>query len=371
MIYLDHGATSFPKPPAVVRSMAWAAGHLANPGRGGYREAMAASQLVYRCREEAADLFSCRPEQVVFTPGCTQALNMAIRTLVKPGMIVAISGFEHNAVTRPLHALGARVRVCGRRLFDPEDTLRDFETALRQGAKAAVFTHVSNVFGYILPVKELAELCRRHGVPFVIDAAQSAGSIPIDFEALGADFVAVPGHKGLLGPQGVGLLLCSRLPDVLIAGGTGSQSENAAMPDFLPDRGEAGTQNVPGIAGLLAGIREVRRRGVENIGARERMLCRECAKALEKLGFRVFSGPCQAGTVSFQPKGDCEELALALGCRGIAVRSGLHCSPLAHESAGTLTGGTVRVSFGHDGSFRQLRGLLRTLEAQSLKKFHD
>ena len=171
MIYLDHGATSFHKPPEVFRAVCSAMHTCANPGRGGYKAAMEANKQVFRCREEAAALFDCNPEQVVFTSNCTHGLNIALRTLVKSGTKVVVSGFEHNAVTRTLHLLSAEVCVAGRRLFDWADTLTAFEKQLRAGAQVAVFTHVSNVFGYILPVEQLAGLCRSYGVPFVIDAA--------------------------------------------------------------------------------------------------------------------------------------------------------------------------------------------------------
>ena len=357
MIYLDNGATSFPKPTQVETAMVKALRTCGNPGRGGYPAAMAAAETLYRCREVAGKLFDCGEEQVVLTSGCTHGLNMAIRTLVKPGDRVLISGFEHNAVTRPLHLLGARVRLCGRRLFDWQDTLQKWEEALKEGADCAVFTHVSNVFGYILPVEEIGALCRKYGVPFVVDAAQSAGSLPVSLQKWGADFVAIPGHKGLLGPEGTGLLLCNRLPEPLIAGGTGSESANPNMPAFLPDRGEAGTPNVPGIAGLTAGMELVRRLGIEQIFQREHRAAMACAHRLEKLGFRVFAGAHQAGTVSFLPKGDCEAVADFLAKRSIAVRAGLHCAPLAHESAGTLETGTVRISFGHEASRYQVENL--------------
>ncbi len=359
MMYLDNGATSFPKLPQVHRAMEKALTRCANPGRGGYRAAMTAAQTVYRCREQAGALFSCSPEQVVFTSNCTHGLNIAIRTLVKPGARVAVSGFEHNAVTRPLYGLMADIRVAGRRLFDWENTLEEFEQVLKRGVDAAVFTHVSNVFGYILPVEQMARMCRQRGVPFVIDAAQSAGSIPISLEELGADFIAMPGHKGLLGPQGTGLLLCGTQPEPLLMGGTGSESIRQDMPDYTPERAEAGTVNVPGIAGLGAGLAYLRQRGVEKIGQREQAAARQCAHGLRKLGMTVFSGPHQGGTVCFVPPGDCETAAERLARRGIAVRAGLHCAPLAHESAGTLDTGTVRVSFGHDASPHQAAAFLR------------
>ena len=359
MIYLDNGATSFHKPPQVKRAVLDAMNRCANPGRGGYRAAMEAANAVFRCREEAGRMFHCEPDQVVFTSNCTHGLNIAIRTLVKPGAKVLVSGFEHNAVTRPLHGLGAEIKVAGRKLFDWDDTLEEFETVLKKGVDAAVFTHVSNVFGYILPVEELAGLCRKWNVPFIVDAAQSAGSLPVSLDDWGADFIAMPGHKGLLGPQGTGLLLCRRLPEPLLMGGTGSESIRQDMPDFTPDRAEAGTVNVPGIAGLHAGLRFVQAEGIHNILKREQKQARLCAEGLKKLGMKVFFGEHQAGTVSFLPELDCEEAASILARQDIAVRAGLHCAPFAHESAGTLETGTVRVSFGHDADASQTRALLR------------
>lgn len=361
MIYLDNGATSLRKPPSVVAAVHCALENCANPGRGGYPASMAAARTVLRCRETAGRLFDCRPEQVIFTANCTHGLNIAIRTLVKPGARVAISGFEHNAVTRPLHALKAHTKVAGRRLFDQADTLQRWEETLRSGVDAAVFTYCSNVFGYILPVAEMAALCRQYRVPFVIDAAQAAGSLPVSMK-LDADFIAMPGHKGLLGPQGTGILLCGRLPEPLLYGGTGSNSRSRQMPDFLPDALEAGTVNVPGIAGLQAGMAYVEKLGLKGIFAKERQQAKRCADGLKKLGFHVFFGENQSGTVSFVANMDCEEIAQYLAKQAIAVRAGLHCAPLAHESAGTLQTGTVRVSFGHDASPDQTGALLLALE---------
>ena len=233
---------------------------------------------------------------------------------------------------------------------------------MKKGADAAVFTHCSNVFGYILPVQQLADLCRRYGVPFIVDAAQSAGVLPVSLKKWGADFIAMPGHKGLLGPQGTGILLCSRGIEPLIQGGTGSRSIAQTMPDFLPDAGEAGTVNVPGIAGLGAGLAYLKKVGVEHIFAREHQQAKLLAQELGKMGIQVFSGDHQGGTVSFVPKTDCEEFAGLLAQRGVCVRSGLHCAPLAHESAGTLQSGTVRVSFGHDANDLQRENLLKILK---------
>lgn len=358
MIYLDNGATSFHKPPCVSQAMQNAMEVCANPGRGGYAAAMQAAKQVFSCRQLAAQMFSCAPEQVVFTSNCTHGLNIAIRSLVRPESKVLISGFEHNAVTRTLHMLSASVQVAGRKLFDWEDTLEQFEQGLKQGVDAAVFTHVSNVFGYILPIQELSMLCKQYGVPFVIDAAQSAGTIPLSLEELGASFIAMPGHKGLLGPQGTGILLCGADAQPLLCGGTGSESLRQEMPDFLPDRLEAGTLNVPGIAGLGAALKYLQNSGMEEIGQREHEQAMLCVKGLKNLGFPVFFGDHQAATVSYLPFGDCEEEASVLGQQGIAVRAGLHCAPLAHESAGTLESGTIRVSFGQDAALWQTEAFL-------------
>ena len=366
MIYLDSGATSLSKPAIVKDAVICALENCGNPGRGGYSASMTAAKTVLRCREQAAAFFDCDPEQVVMTHNCTHGLNIAIRTLVKPGDRVVISGFEHNAVTRPLYGMGAQIMVAGQKLFDWQDTLERFEEALKDGASAAVFTHVSNVFGYILPVEEMAKLCRQYGVPFIVDAAQSAGILPVSLKKWGADFIAMPGHKGLLGPQGTGLLLCGRKPEPLLRGGTGSFSASWDMPDFLPDMLEAGTLNVPGIAGLRAGLSYLHKRGICNIRAAEEKQAKRCIKALQELGLRVFSGLHQSGTVSFVPDMDCEEAADVLAQQGIAVRAGLHCAPLAHKSAGTLHTGTVRISFGYDASADQTGAFL--LAAKRLVK---
>lgn len=347
MIYLDNGATSFLKPTVVWRAMAEASRTCASPGRGSYAAAAAADEAMYRCRRSVGELFDCEPEQVVFTMNATHALNIAIRTLVKPGGRVAISGFEHNAVVRPLHQLGAQVTVAGTKLFDRERVLSEFDAAIRPGTDAVICTHVSNVFGFILPIEEIGALCRVRGVPLIVDASQSAGCLPISLRKLGAAFVAMPGHKGLYGPQGTGVLLCTQLPEPFLAGGTGSLSRLPTMPDFLPDRAEAGTPNVTGICGLRAGIEFVRERTPECILAHEK---RVCAKILEEIqsvtGIACFGtlNEQQTGLFSFRCVTDCEIAAQQLAERGIAVRAGLHCAPLAHRSAGTLECGTVRIS---------------------------
>lgn len=348
MIYFDAGATTLQKPDAVRRAMYQAVNTLSSPGRGSYPATRRAEETDLRCRMAAAELFHMDdPAQVVFTSCATHGLNIAIRTLVKPGSRVVISGYEHNAVTRPLHAIpNVEIVVADGPLFDTAAMLEQFRQALDRPADAVICTHVSNVFGYALPVEDIAALCRKKGVPFVLDASQSAGMLPVDMKALGASFIAMPGHKGLYGPQGTGLLLCGCETEPLLRGGTGSQSILQEMPAELPDRLEAGTHNMPGIAGLLEGLRFVQRQGVARIADYESELGRYAARHLAELpGVEVFSGPEQTGVVSFRAAGmDCEELGEALAVRGIALRAGLHCAPLAHRTAGTLETGTVRFS---------------------------
>ena len=349
MIYLDCAATSFQKPPQVIRAAERAMRTLASPGRGAYAEAMAAAEVMYSAREAAAEFMGfSQSERVAFTMNATHALNIAIRSLVSQGGRAVISGFEHNAVLRPLHALGAKIDVAGRRLFDTDEMIREFKRHL-PGAQAAVCTHVSNVFGYILPIDEISRLCRECGVPLIIDASQSAGVLDIDADGTGAAFIAMPCHKSLLGIQGSGLLLCREEPKPLLFGGTGGDSLSRQMPPYLPDSIEAGTQFPPAAAALREGIAYIRRRGRESIARHERELCRHMAELLRgREDTELFLGADgeQTGVLSFRSaKRDCEYIAAALGEERICVRAGLHCAPLAHESAGTVDTGTVRMSF--------------------------
>lgn len=369
MIYLDSAATTFQKPRSVVDAMAEAMATMSSPGRGGYPAAMRAADAAFDCRTELAELYHLQnPEQVVFTLNATHALNIAIKSLVPPGGRAVVSGYEHNAVTRPLEALGARVSVAAAPLFRPEAVLEAFDRLVVPGVDAVICSHVSNVFGFVQPVEAIAALCRKRGVPFVIDDSQAAGVLTLDMAALGAAFIAMPGHKGLYGPQGTGVLLCGQdVPTrTLLEGGTGSLSEQQAMPDFLPDRLEAGTHNMPGIAGLLAGVRFVRQLGPEAICAEERQLAALAAEGLRRIpGLRVYALPdlaAQTGVLSVVPEHlDAEALGNALADRGIAVRAGLHCAPLAHRTAGTLATGTVRISFSHWNTREEVHRLLAAI----------
>jgi selenocysteine lyase/cysteine desulfurase len=270
-------------------------------------------------------------------------------------------------VTRPLHAIGARVIVAASELFEPEMALLAFERRLSEDISLVVCNHVSNVFGYILPAERIAEACREKRIPFILDASQSAGTLDIDFTKLGADYVAMPGHKGLYGPQGTGLLLCSHKPEGILQGGTGSHSMSSDMPDVMPDRLEAGTHNMPGIAGLSAGLDFIEKKGLKNILAHERELIGEAADGLMKIEkVRVFKSEyeyCQAGVLSFVVEGSpSETIGDELSARGIYVRAGLHCAPLAHKTAGTLPAGTVRMSVSWFNTKRDISALVNAVE---------
>jgi len=350
LIYLDSAATSLIKPKSVKNAVYNAMNELSSPGRGSYRSAMIAADKVYECRELLSEMFNAGgAERVVFTSNATHALNIAIRSMARQGSRVLISGYEHNAVTRTLFNIGAEIRIAESPLFDTAAAAAAFSEKLG-GCELCVCTHVSNVFGFILPIYEIAELCRSCGVPLIIDASQSAGVLPFDFGRTGAAFAAMPGHKGLLGPQGTGVLLCREIGAPLISGGTGSDSIEQLMPDYLPERLEAGTLNVCGIAGLCEGVRYIGSLGAERISEHEdRLRMRLCERLSGAEGIELFytRGEAQSGVVSMRHSAtDCESLCAMLGQLGTAARCGLHCAPLAHSTAGTLESGTLRLSFG-------------------------
>lgn len=351
MIYFDSGATTLEKPAFVRLAMARAVNTMSSPGRGSHQATQAAEETDYACRRAAAELFGVEDEaNVIFTSNATHGLNIAIHSLVQPGCRVVISGYEHNAVTRPLHAIpNVTLIVLNTPPFQPERMLEELKTALVQGVDVVICNHVSNVFGCVQPVEEMAALCLEAGVPFLLDASQSAGILPVRMDRLQAAFIAMPGHKGLYGPQGTGLLLCNHTVSPLLYGGTGSLSKLQTMPEMLPDRLESGTHNMPGIAGLLAGIRYVQRIGTANIARHEKRLTEQAVSLLRHTeGLRLFwqeGFADQTGVLSFIAEGiDCEELGERMARRGVALRAGLHCAPLAHRTVGTLKTGTVRFS---------------------------
>lgn len=360
MLYLDSAATSFPKPPEVASAIAnFLENRAGNPGRSGHSLSMAAQGVVSETRQLLAALLGVsNPDRLAFAANGTDALNTGIWGVLRPGDRVVTTGLEHNAVARPLHALSQRgvqvVRLrCG---IDGSLDLADLEQELASApTRLVVMTHASNVTGGILPVAEAAELAHRHGAVILVDAAQTAGVVPIDIAALGVDLLAVTGHKGLLGPTGVGALY---VDDRLVLtpsrlGGTGSHSELLEQPAEMPDALEAGTLNTVGIAGLGAALQMLQRLGVEEVRRRESSLAATLIAGLGEIdGVRVH-GPAdlaqRVAVVSISVAGwDPMDAAAALDSSfGIAVRAGLHCAPLAHRSIGTFPGGTIRLSPGY------------------------
>lgn len=352
MIYLDNAATSYPKPRAVKQALLAATDKFGgNPGRGGHALSLAAAEMVYDCRVALASLFSYgQPENIVFTAGATAALNLAILTRVRRGMHILISDREHNAVLRPVAHL-AREGIAEYDIYptavDPVSAIRE---RLRPNTGIVVACHVSNVTGFSLPLCEIAALCHERGIHFIIDAAQSAGHIPINLGALPFDAFCAPAHKGLLGVAGAGIAILAdsegRAP--FLSGGSGVDSLSLQMPQTLPERYEAGTLPTPAIAALAAGIRHLTDRGIAAIQANEERMHRRIVEGLSVChGIRIFEPECRGGLIAFtHDLFSPEALATELNTRGIAVRAGYHCAPLAHRTIGTPPGGCVRVSLG-------------------------
>ena len=377
MIYLDNAATSFPKPPQVSEAIADLLAHRAgNPGRSGHGLAVAAQAVVADTRRQLASFFGARdPSRVVFALNATDALNTALWGLLRPGDRVVTTSVEHNAMVRPLSALAERGVAVERVPCAPDGTLDldDLARALEAApTRAVAMTHASNVCGTILPVQDAARLAHRHGAVLLVDAAQTAGVLPIDVVEMGIDLLAFPGHKGLLGPTGTGGLYVS--PEVRLAplrqGGTGTRSEEERQPEELPEALEAGTVNTVGIAGLGAALRVLQGLGLAHVQAHEAALATRLLAGLRDIpGVRVHGTGDprrQVAVVSITVDGwEPVDLGAALDSTfGIAVRPGLHCAPIAHRTLGTFPHGTVRLSPGIstteeeiDQALAALRGL--------------
>ena len=352
-VYFDNAATSFPKPPAVYRAVQKAMTEAGGtPGRGGHPPAVRAGEAVYHARETAAAMLDAEPEHVIFTQNCTHALNLAIHGLLRQGDHVILSSLEHNSAARPAAALAeAGIIRCSAARVDPDDnrTVAAFRRLMRPDTRAVICTLVSNVTGQILPVRQLAELCRSRGIILIADGAQACGHLPVSLRD-GMHLLCTAGHKGLLGPMGTGMLVTDGTVPLkpLMQGGTGSLSSSLRQPDFLPDALESGTVNVPGIAGLDAGMQDVQRRGLSEIFAHESALCERLIAGLRRMPDAVVyrSEHAQyAPVVSFTLGRELpDETAARLAAQGFCVRAGLHCAPLAHRTLGTAAAGTVRFS---------------------------
>lgn len=357
-VYLDNAATSYPKPEKVYQAVIHAMREVgASPGRGGHRRSLEASRIMFMARETAARLFSIDDSsRIIFTHNATGALNLALHGTLKAGDHVITTSMEHNSLLRPLHALrreGVEVTVVeagSDGLVDPQV----ISSAVRSDTRMIAVGHVSNVCGAIQPIEQIATICRQAGAMFLLDAAQSAGYMDINVVSTGIDLLAAPGHKGLLGPPGTGLLYVAPHVELkpICEGGTGTSSTSLEQPVMMPDGYEAGTHNLPGIAGLKAGIEFILECGIDTIFQHERYLINEAARLLSLIpGVKLYGpkDPEKRGAVlSFNVEGvDASLLAAELDHDfDIAVRAGLHCAPLAHRTIGSMPGGTLRLSPG-------------------------
>ncbi len=366
MIYLDNPATTLIKPKKVHLAAAAALQKCGNPGRGGHVPSIYASQKMYECRCEIAELFKTRAneENIVFTLNATHALNTAIKSILHNGGHAVISSMEHNSVLRPLCKLkerGVTYSVAECPLFEPEAAVQSFKDCIEmQKPDCVIVNHISNVFGYELPIYRIDRLCSEYGIPLIIDASQSAGITEINAGKLQSTaYICFPGHKALFGPQGTGCLICcnDKYLYSLTEGGTGSDSTNENQPDYLPDIYESGTQNSHGIAALLEGVRFVSRRSLSDISRCHKRLLNYALDRLSAVSsVKVYTGAFHThGVISFTTSNrDCEQIADALSKSGICVRAGLHCAPLAHKTAGTLDTGTVRISMSLFNTFSDI-----------------
>ena len=374
-VYLDNGATSYPKPMEVAESVCDYIRNIgSNVGRGAYTSSYVAENIVYETRELICQLFNFKkPENVIFTKNITESLNVLIKGLLKEGDHVIVSSMEHNAVMRPLNSLKDKIeysRVSCNELG--ELNIEEFIKSIKTNTKAVIMTHASNVSGTILDLEKVGKICREKDIYFIIDSAQTAGFLDIDFERLNADAIGFTGHKSLLGPQGIGgFILNDKLVarvDTLLQGGTGSLSDNEIQPDYMPDKFEAGTLNIPGIYGLNASLKYLSQYGIKNIREKEILLMDQFLKGLLEIDNIKLLGPktsknrtgvfsidfinCDNGLVA-------HELSSVYG---IMTRSGLHCSPSAHKTLGTFPRGTVRFSISHYTSQEEINYTLDAIK---------
>lgn len=377
-VYLDNSATTYPKPEEVYYSVLNYMKNIgSNPGRGGYANALEGDRIIFSCREALMKLFNFNKlENVIFTSNITQSLNMILKSIVKDGWHIITSSIEHNSVVRPLFSIKENKNIeidiikCSKEgLIDMEE----FKNTIKSNTKLVVLTHASNVIGTIQPLEEIGKICKENNIYFVIDSAQSAGAIPVDYCNLNCNALAFTGHKSLLGPQGIGGFLIddalNKEATPFIEGGTGSLSQSLIQPDFLPDKFESGTLNAPGVAGLLSGINYILDEGVSVIKEREMELSRMLIDGLLNINSIQVYGPLDASlrtpTISINStKINNAELGFILDREfGIMARTGLHCSPLAHKTIGTFPDGTLRFSLGPFNDKKDINYALYSLDS--------
>ncbi len=357
-VYLDNAATSFPKPEE-VNSAAYECmqKYCGNAGRGSHRLAMASAEKIFECRALLSDTFGCEPERAVFTLNTTYALNMAIKGVMSDGGHMLISNMEHNSVLRPASSLSdsGKAQYSIFKVWDggpmsKESIMAELDSLVRPETRLIVCTHASNICSYTLPIAEIGAYCKSRKIRFCVDAAQSAGHLPINMEEMNIDILCMPSHKGLYGPQGCGVMLLGKDIDIetLIEGGNGVNSLDRNMGDLPPEKYEAGTLSTPSIAGLCEGIRAVNKQGAENISLHQKQLWMRAYEKLSKLQrVKIYASSHQGSILLFNIDGiRADEVGERLGEAGICVRAGFHCCPLGHAALGTGDGGAVRVSFG-------------------------
>jgi len=375
MIYLDNAATSWPKPEKVYRAMDTFFRELgANPGRAGFRMAAEAEKVIRETRVLLKNLFNVpSPDHIIFTLNCTDALNIALKGLLSPGDHVITSCLEHNSVSRPLNRLAesgveySKIPHNQDGLIDPEE----IKKMIRPETKLIVLAHASNVLGTLEPIREIGHLAAEHGIIFLLDAAQTAGALPIDLKEMKINLLACPGHKGLLGPTGTGVLVINDLEEIASfrEGGTGSLSGEPVQPSHFPDRLEAGTLNTVGIAGLKAGVEFIMEEGLEKIRRHELSLIDLLLKGLSSIpGVTVYGtqrAEDRCGLVSFNIEGwEPQDVAAVLEAKfDIACRAGLHCAPWAHGFLGTLPYGAVRFSVGYFNTESEIKTAIEAVSA--------
>lgn len=367
-IYFDQAATSFPKAPGIAEVIRYYLEEVGvNINRGVYQSALSTEEIIVETREAICRLFQFdKPQNIIFTLNITHALNYLLKGILKENDHCLVSSMEHNAVMRPLEQLAAKGVSYTRIQADSEGYLNplDVKTSLRPNTRVVVMIHASNVSGTVMPLAEIGKICRECGLVFIIDTAQTAGSLEIDFYGLNADALAFTGHKGLLGPQGIGgFVLTKQLAESmepLISGGTGSLSDREEIPPFLPDKFEAGTLNIPGILGLHRALGYLESEGLENIHQQAMSLTGLFLEGIQNMPGIQIIGPRgikdRVSVVSLDFLGrDNGAVAYSLEkLYGIMTRSGLHCAPSAHQTLGTFPQGTVRFSFNHFNTVREV-----------------
>lgn len=368
-IYLDNAATTFPKPLEVIQEMTeYMTYYGGNAGRGSSSTSLKSSKIVYECREILCDFFNFhKSENVIFTSNITSSLNILFLSIIREGWHVITSSMEHNSVLRPLFKLQQEGKIeldviqCSKEGYLD---INDLENKIKSNTKLVVLSHASNIVGSIQPLKEVGNICRERNIFFIIDSAQTAGCLPLDFKSLNCNALAFTGHKGLLGPQGIGgFLIDDNLNNIALpvfVGGTGSLSHALYQPDYLPDKFECGTLNMPGIVGLKAGLKFINKIGISSIEEKETILTNYLISRLSEIKNVKIYGPIdkkpRTSTISFNINDiDSSELSYTLDNQfKIITRTGLHCAPLAHKTIGTYPQGTMRVSLGYFNNINEL-----------------